>query len=139
MSSNSPDALLAFAKEIGWKESVLASEATLNPSWSLRLAQLMELYQRTAQWSSDAVGTIEYKENGERWLALFMTFIDKPRIWRLYERVEPKQNRPNFEMARRSPDMTWEGMGYFDQWPPCWSKQTGQLLQLVTDEARRVK
>ena len=115
----------SFATEIGWKADILSNKSTLTDEWLPRLCELQELYGRAAVWTSDAVGTIEYRENGEKWLAEFKTFIDSPRIWRLYERVHLDSERPQFRIARRNADLIWEDMGYFDGWPEDWKMKSG--------------
>jgi hypothetical protein len=116
------NALLSFAAEIGWKNSILQTPADPGDSWLERLLELSEIYQRPALWSNDAFGNIEYQENGERWIAKFRTFRDPPKIWRVYERIHFNPERPNFAIDRRSAELIWERMGYFDKWPSCWAK-----------------
>jgi hypothetical protein len=135
VTPQSDDRLDLFATEIGWKTDILSNDVNLTDDWLPRLRELRELYGRVAVWKSDAIGTIEYRENGEKWQAEFKTFVDSPRIWRLYERTHPDPNRPRFEIARRNVDLVWERMGYFDCWPECWKSNAGansKLRQMVT-------
>jgi hypothetical protein len=128
---------LSFADEVGWKPSILSDERPLSDVWLERLAELSEVYRHPANWSNDACGNVDYPENKERWIAQFRTFIDSPKIWRLYERVHPAADRPNFRIARRSAALTWDDMGYFNKWSPCWTKESNGLLQRVVARLKK--
>jgi len=134
----SSEALHSFAKEIGWKENILVTFPCLTDEWNERLKELFEIYGRPASWSSDAIGTVEYKENGEHWVAQYRTFIDGKKIWRLYERVDHHPERPKFRIARRSPELVWEHMGYFNKWPQYWHSNDG-IMGVLREKVKRVK
>jgi hypothetical protein len=135
VTSESTKRLGSFAIKIGWTAGVLSNESSLADDWLSRLGELEGLFDGVVDWTSDAVGTVEYRETGEKWLAEFKTFIDKTRIWRLYERVHPDSARPRFKIARRNIDLIWEEMGYFNSWPDGWKMKSGStsiLRQMVT-------
>jgi hypothetical protein len=123
--------LSSFAAQIGWRTSILDSPGTLSADQLMRLEEVADLYSRKARWSIDAVGQMNYPENGEKWIAEYRTFIDQPKIWRLYARIDVCADRPNFCIARRSVDLTWDRMGYFDQWPLCWSSQANSAMSAL--------
>jgi hypothetical protein len=124
--------LYSFVREIGWKPDLLSDTAALTDDWRPLLDELLDVYGRIAHWSSDAIGTIPV-ENGERWLVQYKTFVDGPKIWRVYERVHPDFNMPTFRLTRRSVEMKWEAMGYFSKWSSNWTSASGGVLRQLVE------
>jgi len=130
--SVSDGVLPAFVRDIGWKPDLRNDGATLTEDWRPQLDELFEVYGRVANWSSDAIGTIPV-ENGEQWVVQFKTFVDRPKIWRVYERVRPDLNMPIFKIARRSDELEWQSMGYFNKWPSNWTSASGGVLRQLVE------
>ncbi len=125
MTRNASESLLAFAREIGWRFRISQGELVATEPTLSVLAELAEAYAESARWSSDYIGKMNYPDNKETCLGVARSYVAGDKIWRVYERAHTKPSLPRYQVARRSPNLDWDRMGYFEKWPSCWAKERG--------------
>jgi hypothetical protein len=125
-------ALETFVRTIGWTASIRDNSVSVSQTL---LNELIGLTGRPAHWTNDAIGTISVEE-GEKWLVQFRTFIDGTIIWRMYERLDSAPLGPRFKFARRSPELNWDDVGYFAEWPSQWTSDSSGPMQRLVEVAQ---